>query len=99
MLEAPFYWFEDTLIPVPNGRAITSDLSLDYRRAAAQRLALPARAGLAGLITIIAPFLATRPVRERCREASPEGSEGEGGRGRMERAGEGSAQSGAIVRQ
>jgi hypothetical protein len=32
-------------------------------------------------------------------EASPEGSEGEGGHGRMERAGEGSAQSGAIVRR
>ena len=99
MLEAPFYWFEDTLIPVPNGRAITSDLSLDYRRAAAQRLALTARAGQARLITIIAPFLATRPVRERCREATPEGSEGDGGHVRKERAGEGSAQSGAIVRQ
>ena len=69
MLAVPFHWFEDTLVPGPNGRAIASDLSLDYRRAAAQRLALPARAGLAGLITIIAPFLATRPVRERRRGA------------------------------
>jgi hypothetical protein len=59
----------------------------------------PAAAGPARFITITAPFLATRPVRERCREASPEGSEEEGGRGRMERAGEGAAQSGAIVSQ
>ena len=55
--------------------------------------------GTGETLLIIVPLLETRPVRERCREASPEGSEGEGGHGRMERAGEGSARSGAIVRQ
>jgi hypothetical protein len=35
MLAVPFQRVEDNLMPVQNGGAITSDLSLDYRRAAA----------------------------------------------------------------